>query len=53
MLEMSAFSAYTKISDVDKLRWRIKNEWTVWIRCSLNVGTGSRSEVLCEKFLIT
>jgi len=21
----------TKISDVDELRWRIKNEWTVWI----------------------
>jgi len=30
--------AYTNISDVDKLKWRIKNEWTVGITLFIAVG---------------
>jgi len=38
-------SACTKISDVDKQRWRIKNEWTVWSTLFIEHAVGDRQRL--------
>ena len=43
----------TKIFDVDELRRRIKNEWTVWITLFIEHAVGIKVYIACSKDLPT